>query len=117
MSDLPEKKEVGVAGGAEGAKMAAPDDPVAYVLSLYVAGSTPRSLRAIANTRALCEEFLPGQYALEVIDIYQQPALAEEAELIAIPMLIKKSPLPLRRFVGDMSDTGLILTGMGVKPR
>ena len=98
--------------GREGAAIAA--DPVAYVLSLYVAGTAPRSLRAIANMRAICEEHLPGQYALEVIDIYQHPAAAEEAELVAIPMLVKKSPPPLRRFIGDMSDTERILTGIGV---
>lgn len=113
---MDEQTEPGKTGGTpkpgDGAVIA--EDPIAYVLSLYVAGGTPRSLRAIANTRALCEEYLPGQCALEVIDIYQQPSVAEEAELVAIPMLIKKSPAPARRFIGDMSDTERILSGMGV---
>lgn len=90
-------------------------DDAVYVLRLYVAGINPRSRQAINNIKKLCEEHLKGRYELQVIDIYQQPALAKEGELIAAPTLIKKLPLPLRRFIGDMSNEERILIGMGVK--
>jgi circadian clock protein KaiB len=87
-----------------------------YVLRLYVTGATPRSARAIANIRRICEEHLQGRYELEVIDLYQQPELAEGVQLIAAPTLIKQLPEPLRRFVGDMSETERILAGLDVLP-
>jgi circadian clock protein KaiB len=86
-----------------------------YVLCLYVTGLTPRSQRAIDNIKKLCEENIKGRYELEVIDIYQQPALAQESQIIAAPTLIKKLPLPLRKFIGDMSNKEQILVGLGVK--
>ena len=79
-----------------------------YVLRLYVTGMTPRSLRAITNIKKICEEHLKGRYDLEVIDIYQRPTLAEGEQIIAAPTLIKKLPLPLRRFIGDMTCTGAV---------
>jgi len=87
-----------------------------FVLKLYVTGMTPRSQRAIENIRRLCEQHLAGRYSLEVIDIYQQPALAREEQIIAAPTLIKKLPLPLRRVIGDMSNPGRILVVLGVEP-
>jgi circadian clock protein KaiB len=90
------------------------DDSV-YVLRLYVVGLSPRSRQAITNIKKLCDEHLKGRYELEIVDIYQQPAQAKEAELIAAPTLIKKLPLPLRRFIGDMSNKDRILIGLGVK--
>src|ERR1035437_11082800 len=75
-----------------------------YVLRLYVTGMTPRSERAIANVKEICEEHLKGRYDLHVIDIYQQPVLAEKDQIITAPTLIKKLPLPLRRIMGDLSD-------------
>jgi circadian clock protein KaiB len=90
-------------------------DDTVYVLRLYIVGLTPRSRQAINNTKKLCDEHLKGRYELEVIDIYQQPEQAKEAELIAAPTLIKKLPLPLRRFIGDMSNKDRILVGLGVK--
>jgi circadian clock protein KaiB len=86
-----------------------------YVLSLYVTGSTPRSARSILNLRTFCEERLRGRYKLEVIDIYQQPELARQEQIIAAPTLIKKLPLPLRRLVGDLSDEERVLVGLNVK--
>src|SRR4030043_1879822 len=74
-----------------------------YVLRLYVAGITPRSREAIRTVTAICEENLKGRYDLEVIDIYQQPILAKGEQIIAAPTLLKKLPLPLRKFIGDMS--------------
>jgi circadian clock protein KaiB len=83
-----------------------------YVLRLYIAGTTPRSRRAVANIREICEHNLNGRYQLEVIDIYQKPALAQGEQIIAAPTLVKQLPLPLRRFIGDLSDTERILVGM-----
>jgi circadian clock protein KaiB len=92
-------------------------DPERYVLRLYVTGSTPRSARAIQNIRALCEEHLEGRYDLEVIDIYQQPVLARGEQIIAAPTLIKKLPAPLRKMVGDLSDTDRVLMGLDLRAR
>ncbi|MEI8233196.1 MAG: circadian clock KaiB family protein [Verrucomicrobiota bacterium] len=88
-----------------------------FVLRLYVSGMTPRSTRAIDNIQRLCEEHLAGRYELQIIDIYQQPELAREQQIIAAPTLVKKLPLPLRKFVGEMSDPGRILLGLGVEPK
>lgn len=87
-----------------------------YLLRLYVTGLTPKSTRAIANVKELCKKHLEGRYDLEVIDIYQQPKLAEGEQIIAAPTLIKKLPLPLRRIIGDMSDTDRFLVGIDLKP-
>ena len=88
-----------------------------YVLRLYVTGSTARSISAIANVREICEQHLRGRYDLEVIDIYQQPVLARGEQIIAAPTLIKKLPLPLRKLIGDMSDTDRVLMGLDLRPR
>jgi circadian clock protein KaiB len=80
-----------------------------YTLRLYVSGATPCSMRAIENVRALCEEHLPGRYDLEVVDIYQQPGLAEDDGILAAPTLVRRLPLPLRRLVGDLSDPERVL--------
>jgi len=88
-----------------------------YVLRLYVTGTTPRSISAIRNIRKICEEHLKGAYDLEVIDIYQQPVLARGEQIIAAPTLLKKLPLPFRRFIGDMSNTEHILLGLDLRPR
>jgi circadian clock protein KaiB len=88
-----------------------------YVLRLYVTGTTPNSQRAIENVRKICEENLQGRYELEIIDIYQQPELAKEGQIIAAPTLIKKLPLPLRKFIGDMSKTEKILLGLELKAK
>ena len=96
-------------------RAAADQSQVKYVLILYVAGMRPRSQRSIDNIRRLCEEHLAGRYELQIIDIYQQPALAEGAQIIAAPTLVKKLPLPLRQIIGDMSDDGRVLVAMGVK--
>ena len=83
-----------------------------YVLRLYIAGMTPRAGRAIESVRALCEAHLTGRYDLQVIDVYQQPALAKGEQIIAAPTLIKKLPLPLRRIIGDMSNHDRVLVGL-----
>jgi len=83
-----------------------------YVLRLYVTGKTPSSLRAIAGVREVCERHLAGRYHLQVIDIYQQPALADEDQIIVTPTLVRKSPAPLRRIVGALSDRDRLLAGL-----
>ena len=83
-------------------------------MRLYVTGATTRSTRAITNLRRLCDEYLPGRYRLEIIDIYQQPGLAAREQIIAAPTLVKQLPLPLRKFIGDMSDTKSLLAGLEV---
>ena len=88
-----------------------------HVLRLYVTGTTPRSVSAIRNIRKICEEHLKGAYDLEVIDIYQQPVLAKGEQIIATPTLVKKLPFPLRRFIGDMSNTEQILLGLDLRPK
>jgi circadian clock protein KaiB len=88
-----------------------------YVLRLYVTGNTPHSTRAIINIRKICEEHLQGRYDLEVIDIAQNSTLAVGEQIIAAPTLIKKLPLPLRRFIGDMSNTERILLGMDLRQK
>jgi len=88
-----------------------------YVLRLYVAGTTSKSIRAVANIKEICESSLKNRYDLEVIDIYQQPVLVKGEQIIAAPTLVKKLPLPLRKFIGDMSDTERILVGLDLRPR
>ncbi len=88
-----------------------------YVLRLYITGMTPRSSRAIENIRSVCDEHLQGRYDLEIIDIYQHPSLAQGEQIIAAPTLIKKLPAPLRRMVGDLSDTDKVLLGLDLRPR
>jgi circadian clock protein KaiB len=88
-----------------------------YVLRLYITGTTPQSVRAIANIKQICEEHLKGRYELEVIDLYQQPQLAQGEQIIAAPTLIKKLPLPLRRIIGDMSNTERVLVGLDLREK
>jgi circadian clock protein KaiB len=88
-----------------------------YVLRLYVTGMTPRSGQAIANIKQICDEHLQGRYDLDVIDIYQRPSLAAGEQIIAVPTLIKKLPPPLRRLIGDLSDTEQVLLGLDIKPK
>jgi circadian clock protein KaiB len=87
-----------------------------YILRLYVTGSSARSLNAVRNLQKICEEHLPD-YDLEVIDIYNDPAAAREAQIIAAPTLIKQLPTPLRRFVGDLSNTQKVLVGLDIYRR
>jgi len=96
-------------------RAAADQSQVRYVLTLYVTGMRPRSQRAIENIRRLCDEHLAGRYELQIIDIYQQPAYAQAAQIIAAPTLVKKLPPPLRQIIGDMSDDGRVLVALGVK--
>ena len=88
-----------------------------YVLRLYVTGMTPKSTEAVRNIKRICETNLRGRYELEVIDIYQQPVLAKDEQIIAAPTLVKKLPLPLRKLIGDMSDIDRILLGLDLRSK
>ncbi|HEY3580013.1 MAG TPA: circadian clock KaiB family protein [Pyrinomonadaceae bacterium] len=88
--------------------------PAEYILRLYVTGSSPRSLKAISNLKRVCEEHLHDDYDLQVIDIYKDPDAAREEQIIAAPTLIKRLPAPLRRFIGDLSNTQKLLVGLGI---
>jgi len=88
-----------------------------YMLRLYVAGMTPKSTLAVTNIKKICEEHLAGHYTLEVIDLYKRPALADGEQIIAAPTLLKKLPLPLRKFIGDMSNTEKIVVGLDLRPK
>jgi circadian clock protein KaiB len=85
-----------------------------YLLSLFVTGSTPKSLRAIQNIRAFCEERLHGRYDLKVIDIYQHPEHVKPEQIVVTPTLVKKVPLPLRRLIGDLSNKDRLLVGLDI---
>ncbi|MFL6274698.1 MAG: circadian clock KaiB family protein [Blastocatellia bacterium] len=89
--------------------------PARYVLRLYIAGASPRSMRAIVNTRKICEAHLQGQYELEIIDLLQHPARAVGEQIIVTPTLVKRLPLPLRRFIGDLSQTESVLRGLNLR--
>jgi circadian clock protein KaiB len=91
----------------------APDNGV-YKLQLYVTGATPNSSRAIANLMDICETYLKENYELEIIDVYQQPLMAKKEQIVALPLLIKRTPLPERRLIGDMSDRQKVLKGLGI---
>lgn len=80
-----------------------------YILRLFISGATPNSIRAVNNLRNICEEHLEGRYTLEIIDVYQQPAIAGKEQLVALPMLVKQHPLPERRMIGDLSDLTKVL--------
>ncbi len=91
--------------------------PQRYVLKLYVAGTSRRSVEAIRTITEICDQHLKGRYQLSIIDIYQQPTLAEGEQIIAAPTLVRKLPLPLRRFIGDMSNVDRILVGLDLRPK
>ena len=86
-----------------------------YMLRLFISGILPNSVRAVINSKAICEKYLEGCYELEVIDIYQQPDLALSEDIVAIPALIKKFPLPEVKMIGDLSDTKKVLNGLGIE--
>jgi circadian clock protein KaiB len=88
-----------------------------YVLRLYVSGSTSKSALAVDNLKRICEQHLKNRYDLEVIDIYQQPNLARDEQIVAVPTLIKRSPLPQRRLIGDLSDLNKVLFGLDLGMR
>jgi circadian clock protein KaiB len=88
------------------------DATAQWALRLYVAGQTPKSLRAAENLRRICDEHLPGQYSIEIVDLLVNPRLAKEDQIIAIPTLVRKLPTPMRKIIGDLSNTEKALVGL-----
>jgi circadian clock protein KaiB len=91
--------------------------PDRYLLRLYVAGQTPRSTLAFTNLKKICEEHLKGKYEIEVIDLLQNPTLARGDQILAIPTLVRKLPEPVRKIIGDLSNTERVLVGLALEPR
>src|SRR5262245_7842431 len=87
-----------------------------YFLTFYITRLTARSSRAIAGLRAVCDKYLTDRYELEIVDLYEQPELAREAQLIAAPTLVKELPLPVRRLIGDLSNEQRVLAGLDLRP-
>ncbi|TPG67586.1 circadian clock KaiB family protein [Hymenobacter nivis] len=90
--------------------------PAEYAFDLYVTGATPNSTRAVRNIKEICEQYLPGRYALRILDLYQQPHLAQQEQIVAAPTLVRVRPLPQRRLVGDLSDRATVLVALGLPP-
>jgi circadian clock protein KaiB len=89
--------------------------PVVWNLQLYVAGQTPKSIRALTNLKVLCEEHLKGRYQIEVIDLRENPQLARDDQIVAVPTLVRKLPLPLRAIIGDLSNSVRLLVGLDLR--
>lgn len=89
----------------------------AWELRLYVAGPTPRAVRAFENLKRLCEEHMAGKYQIEVIDLLRNPQLARGDQIIAVPTLVRKLPVPVRKIIGDLSNTEKVLVGLDLRPR
>jgi circadian clock protein KaiB len=88
-----------------------------YTLRLYIAGQTPRSLAALANLKEICEEHLARRYTLQVVDLLENPQLARGDQILAIPTLVRKLPLPMRRIIGDLSNTERVLVGLDLRSK
>ncbi|MDF3078258.1 MAG: circadian clock protein KaiB [Sphingobacteriaceae bacterium] len=86
-----------------------------YLLRLFVIGASPNSIRAVSNVKALCEKHLKNRYTLEIVDVYQQPEIAEKEEIIALPLLVREKPSPTKRLIGDMSNEAKVLKGLGIQ--
>lgn len=113
MSGQPGRKRQETLHAFEAAEAAS--QRVTYVLRLYVAGTRSCSVRAVANVKRICERYLPGRYRLDVVDLYQQPALAKQNGVLAAPTLVRTEPGPVFRIVGDLSDERRVLTGLGIR--
>ena len=88
-----------------------------WELRLYVAGQTPKSIDAFANLKKICEENLKGKYSIEVIDLLKNPQLAKGDQILAIPTLVRKLPQPMKKIIGDLSNTERVLVGLDIRPR
>lgn len=93
-----------------------PPDPSFYDLRLYVAGQTPKSVAALANLKRFCDEHLAGKYKIEVVDLVQNPKLARSDQILAIPTLVRRLPEPIRKIIGDLSNSERVLVGLEIRP-
>ena len=91
--------------------------PAKYELRLYVAGQTPKAVRAFDNLRKICEEHLAGEYSIDVIDLVENPALGRGDQILALPTLVRKLPTPIKKIIGDLSNTERVLVGLDLRPR
>jgi circadian clock protein KaiB len=104
--------------GARGAKdVVDRSDPAFWDLRLYVAGQTPKSMTAFANLKRICEEHLAGKYRIEVVDLLKEPQLARGDQILALPTLVRKLPEPIKKIIGDLSNTERTLVGLDLRPR
>ncbi len=94
-----------------------PQEPDKWELRLYTAGQTPKSLAALNNLKRLCDEHLAGRYSIEIVDLMVNPRLAKDDQIVAIPTLVRKLPEPMRKIIGDLSDTERALVGLQLRPR
>ena len=115
MKATPTKKSRRASNGR--APQTATSEPAEWNLRLYVAGQTPRSLSAFKNLKEICEEYLKGQYHIEVVDLMENPTLARGDQILAIPTLVRKLPQPIRKIIGDLSNTERVLVGLDIQPR
>lgn len=92
-------------------------DKATYLLRLYVAGQTPRCITAFSNLKKICEEHLAGEYEIEVVDLLENPTLAQGDQILAIPTLVRRLPEPVRKIIGDLSNTERVLVGLDLQPR
>jgi len=113
MSDQPTLPEA--ATQRDAADEAASQEPF-WELRLYVAGQTPKSVTALANLKRICEEHVPGRYRVEIIDLVQNPRLAQGDQILAIPTLVRRLPAPARKIIGDLSNTERVLVGLDIRP-
>ena len=88
-----------------------------YALKLYVAGQTPKAVRAFSNLRKICEEHLRGRYSIEVVDLVENPALGRGDQILALPTLVRRLPAPIKKIIGDLSNTERVLVGLDLRPR
>lgn len=100
-----------------GLPQTASEESSRWNLRLYVAGQTPRSLTAFKNLKDICEEYLKGKYHIEVVDLMENPTLARGDQILAIPTLVRKLPQPIRKIIGDLSNTERVLVGLDIQPR
>jgi circadian clock protein KaiB len=88
-----------------------------YALKLYVAGQTPKAVRAFSNLRKICDEHLAGRYSIEIIDLIENPQLGRGDQILAVPTLVRKLPTPIKKIIGDLSNTERVLVGLDLRPR
>jgi circadian clock protein KaiB len=103
--------------GKEGSDVGDAEGNDVWHLCLYVAGTSPKSLHAFANLKSLCEDYLAGHYQIEIIDLVEHPSLARGDDIVAIPTLVRRLPPPLRKIIGDLSDTARVLDGLRLQPQ
>lgn len=112
LAAAPAKKTSPARKSKRRAQAAGREDRRDWILRLYIAGQTPKSLTAFANLKRICEEHLPGRYQIEVIDLTKQPQLAQNDQIVALPTLVRKLPEPVKRVIGDLSNVERVLVGM-----